>query len=71
MLPRTRVNAALEYLTDAVSKLFSYLAPSVTFGLYAGAEMLFIYGVYRVLCAPHDPGLPPIAHFTFLPAPSP
>jgi hypothetical protein len=35
-------------VTDAVCKLYDYLAPPVSFGLYAGAELLFLYGLYRV-----------------------
>lgn|GEM_PF-2482210 len=41
------MNATLDYLSDAVSKLYDFLAPPVSFGLYLGAEMLFLYGLYR------------------------
>jgi hypothetical protein len=47
------VNAALNYLSDAVSKLCDYLAPPISFGLYAGAEAIFLYGLYRVFVEPH------------------
>ena len=42
------VNTTLDTVTDAVCKLYDYLAPPVSFGLYAGAELLFLYGLYRV-----------------------
>ena len=41
------VKAALDNLTDAVCKIYDILAPPVSFGLYAGAELLFFYGLYR------------------------
>jgi hypothetical protein len=52
------VNATLDFLSDAVSKVFGYLAPPLSFGLYAGAEMIFIYGIYHVFCGGHPSGFP-------------
>jgi hypothetical protein len=45
---RFSVNAVIEILSEAVERVFSFLAPSVSFGLYAGAEILFLYGLYMV-----------------------
>jgi len=42
------VNAAFDYLAEAMEKFFSYLAPSISFGLYVSAEALFLYGLYVV-----------------------
>jgi hypothetical protein len=42
------VNAAFDYLAEAMEKFFSYLAPSISFGLYVSAETLFLYGLYVV-----------------------
>jgi hypothetical protein len=42
------VNAALDYLAEALEKLFSYVAPSISFGLYVSAEALLMYGLYVV-----------------------
>jgi hypothetical protein len=33
-------------MTEAVEKALNKLAPSISFGLYAGAEALFVYGLY-------------------------
>jgi hypothetical protein len=46
-------NSVLDLVTDAVCKLYEYLAPPVSFGLYAGAELLFLYGLYRVYLDSH------------------
>jgi hypothetical protein len=43
-----KVNSTMDFLSDAVCKLYDYLAPPISFGLYAGAELLFFYGLYRV-----------------------
>jgi hypothetical protein len=42
------VNATLDYLAEAMEKFFSYVAPSISFGLYVSAEALFLYGLYVV-----------------------
>jgi hypothetical protein len=42
------VNAALDSLAQVVDKAISYVAPSISFGLYASAEALFLYGLYMV-----------------------
>jgi hypothetical protein len=47
------VNAAINYVSDAVSRLCDYLAPPISFGLYAGAECLFLYGLYRIYLDAH------------------
>ncbi len=50
------MNAAIDFLAEALDKVFSYVAPSVSFGLYASAEALFLYGLYLVFfCSPHGP----------------
>ena len=33
-----------------MDKFFSYVAPSISFGLYVSAEALFLYGLYVVFC---------------------
>jgi len=48
------MNAALDLLTEAAEKVFDFVAPSISFGLYAGAEALFLYGLYMAfLGSPH------------------
>ena len=47
------MNAVIEYLADMVARAFTFLAPSVSFGLYAGAEALFVYGLYVVFTGGH------------------
>ena len=47
------VNAALDFLAEVADKVFTYVAPSVSFGLYASAEALFLYGLYMVFLGPH------------------
>jgi hypothetical protein len=48
------MNAALDLMTEAVEKVFNYVAPSISFALYAGAEALFLYGLYMAfLGSPH------------------
>jgi hypothetical protein len=48
------MNATLDVLTEAVEKVVSYVAPCVSFALYAGAEALFLYGLYMAfLGSPH------------------
>jgi hypothetical protein len=48
------MNATLDVLTAAVERVVNYVAPSVSFALYAGAEALFLYGLYMAfLGAPH------------------
>jgi hypothetical protein len=49
------VNAALDFLAEAVEKAFAFVAPSISFGLYAGAEALFLYGLYMVFFGPQHP----------------
>ena len=49
------VNAALDILAEVVEKAFSFLAPSISFGLYASAEALFLYGLYMVFFGPQHP----------------
>ena len=46
------VNATLDFVADVVEKIFAYVAPSMSFGLYAGAEVLFLYGLYMVFFGP-------------------
>jgi hypothetical protein len=40
------MNATLDFLAEVVEKIFAFAAPSLSFGLYAGAEALFLYGLY-------------------------
>jgi hypothetical protein len=48
------VNSALDSLAEAAERIFSYVAPPLSFGLYAGAEALFMYGLYMVfVCHGH------------------
>jgi len=47
------MNAALDFLAEALDKAFSYVAPSVSFGLYMSAEALFLYGLYLVFFGSH------------------
>ena len=51
------VNATLDFMAGVVEKAFTYVAPSISFGLYAGAEALFLYGLYLVFFGPQH-GLP-------------
>jgi len=51
------VNDTLDFMAGVVEKAFSHVAPSVSFGLYAGAEALFLYGLYMVFFGPQH-GLP-------------
>jgi hypothetical protein len=51
------VNAALDFLAEVVDRVLDYVAPSISFGLYAGAEALFLYGLYMVFFGPSH-GLP-------------
>jgi hypothetical protein len=41
------VNATLDHFSDAVTKAVNFLAPPLSFALYAGAEMIFLYGLYH------------------------
>jgi hypothetical protein len=50
------VNATLDFMAEVVEKVCSYVVPSLSFGLYAGAEALFLYGLYMVFFgSPHAP----------------
>jgi len=50
------VNATLDFLAEVVERIFAYVAPSLSFGLYTGAEALFLYGLYMVFFGPrHGP----------------
>jgi hypothetical protein len=41
-------------MAGAVEKVITYLAPSVSFGLYVAAEALFLYGLYLAFVgSPH------------------
>jgi len=51
------MTATLDFLTNAVTKIFNFVAPSISFGLYAGAEVLFLYGLYMAFLGPRH-GLP-------------
>jgi hypothetical protein len=46
------VNATLDFLAEVVERVFAYVAPSISFGLYTGAEALFLYGLYMVFFGP-------------------
>jgi hypothetical protein len=50
------MNDALDFLTDAAMKAVNFVAPSISFALYAGAEVLFLYGLYMAFAGPR--GLP-------------
>jgi hypothetical protein len=41
------MNAVIDQFSDKMAKALSFLAPPLSFGLFAGAEMIFIYGLYR------------------------
>jgi hypothetical protein len=47
------VNATLDFMAEVVERVFAYVAPSLSFGLYAGAEAIFLYGLYMVFFGPH------------------
>jgi hypothetical protein len=51
------MNAALDFLANVVAKVYDFVAPSISFGLYAGAEALFLYGLYMAFLGPRH-GLP-------------
>ena len=57
VLVTTIVNDTLDFMAGAVEKVFTYVAPSISFGLYAGAEALFLYGLYLAFFGPQH-GLP-------------
>jgi len=40
------MKSVLDLLSGATEKVFNYVAPSVSFGLYAAGEVLFLYGLY-------------------------
>ena len=40
------VNTAFDFLADKMDKVFASVVPSISFGLYAGAEAIFLYGLY-------------------------
>jgi hypothetical protein len=47
------VNATLDFMADVVERIIAFVAPSISFGLYTGAEALFLYGLYMVFFGPH------------------
>ena len=51
------MNDALDFLTDAAMKAVNFVAPSISFAMYTGAEVLFLYGLYMAFLAPPH-GLP-------------
>jgi len=40
-------------MADVVERIIAFVAPSISFGLYTGAEALFLYGLYMVFFGPH------------------
>ena len=48
MLITFPVNAAFDFLADKMDKVFASVVPSISFGLFAGAEALLLYGMYVV-----------------------
>jgi hypothetical protein len=46
------MNATLDFMAEAVEKVFAFVAPSLSFGLYTSAEALFLYGLYMVFFGP-------------------
>jgi hypothetical protein len=46
------MNAVIDYLSEAVAKAVNLVAPSISFGLYACAEALFLYGLYMAFLGP-------------------
>jgi hypothetical protein len=51
---RVFVNSVLDFMAESVEKAIASVAPSVSFGLYAGAEALFLYGLYLVFFGPQN-----------------
>ena len=48
MLITFSVNTAFDFLADKVDKILASVVPSISFGLFAGAEGLLLYGLYVV-----------------------
>jgi hypothetical protein len=42
------VNTAFDFLAEKVDRFFACVVPSISFGLFAGAEGLLLYGLYMV-----------------------